>query len=555
MAIAATFAFVESKAQLTNGVIAPDWTLTDINGNVHHLYSDLDSGKTVFIDISATWCGPCWNYHNTGALDQLWSAHGPIGQPGVSPSSSNDVKVYFIEGDGTTNSNDLNGTGSNTQGNWTAGVSHPIIDPPANLINPFNSNYSIAYFPTIYMICPDRTITEVGQATATALYSAKGSCAIATTVADAEVTFPIGLYQFTNTCDSISAKFRLTNVGTDTLTSATLTYKLDNVAQRVVNWTGNIVTYHNVLLPGVNLGSSTPGAHMVTVVVSNPNGITDPTTTNNSASSACIIYATTPVAPIVQDFETAGIPSTWTIVNEGAAPTWVNANVGFSSAKSAKLTWYGSQIGDLDYLYLEPQDFTTAPAVTLTFEVAYAQRTNENDKLSVEVSTNCGHSWSPKYTKSGSTLSTTTAHAGTYTPTTAAEWRLETVNLNAVAGQPEVWVRFKGTSSGGNNVYVDDINIVGVSGVNEINNVSGLNVYPNPMTTSTNVNFNLNEANVVIITVINSLGQVVSTENLGNMTAGEQNYTLNTESLSNGLYFISINAGTGSVTEKISVNK
>jgi len=32
-------------AQLTDGTIAPDFTLTDYCGNTHHLYSYLDSGK------------------------------------------------------------------------------------------------------------------------------------------------------------------------------------------------------------------------------------------------------------------------------------------------------------------------------------------------------------------------------------------------------------------------------------------------------------------------------------------------------------------------------
>ena len=64
-----------AKAQLANGSIAPDWTLTDINGTTHNLYNYLDNGYTVFIDFSAVWCPPCWAYHNA------------IGAPASSPSS------------------------------------------------------------------------------------------------------------------------------------------------------------------------------------------------------------------------------------------------------------------------------------------------------------------------------------------------------------------------------------------------------------------------------------------------------------------------------------
>ena len=48
-----------TTAQLPDGSIAPDFTTTDVNGNVHRLYDYLDDGYTVILDISATWCGPC----------------------------------------------------------------------------------------------------------------------------------------------------------------------------------------------------------------------------------------------------------------------------------------------------------------------------------------------------------------------------------------------------------------------------------------------------------------------------------------------------------------
>src|SRR5688572_4123188 len=50
------FAFVfQSRAQ-----VAPDFTVTDIDGQVHHLYADyLNQGKTVMIKIMFSTCPPC----------------------------------------------------------------------------------------------------------------------------------------------------------------------------------------------------------------------------------------------------------------------------------------------------------------------------------------------------------------------------------------------------------------------------------------------------------------------------------------------------------------
>lgn len=151
------------QAQLADGSLAPDFTLTDINGQTHNLYSYLNQGKTVFLDFFATWCGPCWNYHNSGALEGLYEEYGPNG--------TGEVMVIAIEADNATTMADLYGTGSNTQGNWVDGTAYPIINSASQ-----NGAYAIAYFPTIYGICPNRQVTEVGQQSTAGLYNFVQQC-------------------------------------------------------------------------------------------------------------------------------------------------------------------------------------------------------------------------------------------------------------------------------------------------------------------------------------------------------------------------------------------
>ena len=122
----AIFTFNNTKAQLADGSVAPDWTLTDLNGTSHNLYTYLDNGYTVFIDFSAVWCGPCWSYHISGALEDLYMNHGPAGMPNVNANTTDDVMVFFIEGDENTVGN-LGGVGGNTQGDWITGTPYPII--------------------------------------------------------------------------------------------------------------------------------------------------------------------------------------------------------------------------------------------------------------------------------------------------------------------------------------------------------------------------------------------------------------------------------------------
>jgi hypothetical protein len=82
-----------------------------------------------------------------------------------------------------------------------------------------------------------------------------------------------------------------------------------------------------------------------------------------------------------------------------------------------------------------------------------------------------------------------------------------------------------------------------------------MNVYPNPMTNNATVNFTLAESAEVNVVLVNSLGQIVVNSNLGTLGAGEQNYLLNGESLSNGLYFLNLQVGKNMITKKVSINK
>ncbi|MDO8367937.1 MAG: T9SS type A sorting domain-containing protein [Saprospiraceae bacterium] len=155
--------WTSAYAQIPDGSTAPDFTATDLNGGSHHLYSLLDSGYTVFLDVSATWCGPCWNYHNSGALEQLYDDYGPNG--------TNEVRVFFAEGDASTNLACLYGPAGcvgGTQGNWVAGTPYPILHAQGPSIG---NSYQISYYPTIFAICPwDKKVYEAGQLPTSGLY-------------------------------------------------------------------------------------------------------------------------------------------------------------------------------------------------------------------------------------------------------------------------------------------------------------------------------------------------------------------------------------------------
>lgn len=158
-----------SIAQLPNGSIAPDFTVTDVNGKSHNLYSYLDEGKSVFLDFFGAWCGPCWSHHQGGAFEDLYNIYGPNG--------TDEIMVIMVEVDARTNVNCLYGPSGctyGTQGDWVTGTSHPLADDPS-----LNSLYNVNYFPTIYGVCPNKILTELGRMSTSGYYNWHlSSCAL-----------------------------------------------------------------------------------------------------------------------------------------------------------------------------------------------------------------------------------------------------------------------------------------------------------------------------------------------------------------------------------------
>ncbi|PZR20496.1 MAG: hypothetical protein DI539_10620 [Flavobacterium psychrophilum] len=165
-----------ANAQITDGSAAPeisgnrilsvDNTTNEVTyGELISIQAYLDAGKTVVMDGSATWCGPCWSLHNSHTLEDLYKAYGPEG--------SDELRVIFVEADPSTAVSELGGVNQppvapytqergNPQGNWLEGVPYPVINSDDLVKTVANGGYGLNAFPTIYAIVPSGTVGQPG---------------------------------------------------------------------------------------------------------------------------------------------------------------------------------------------------------------------------------------------------------------------------------------------------------------------------------------------------------------------------------------------------------
>ncbi len=90
-------------------------------------------------------------------------------------------------------------------------------------------------------------------------------------------------------------------------------------------------------------------------------------------------------------------------------------------------------------------------------------------------------------------------------------------------------------------------------GTTEIFVEEDFNAYPNPASNFVNVQYSLIEDADVNIEVYNMLGSKVYAEQVGSRSNQIQQHTVDVSGLTDGLYFVTINAGESRATKKIQV--
>jgi len=529
-----------SFAQLPSGSYAPAFTGYQINKSTGNIITDpivlhdlTDSGYVVFMDVFATWCGPCWSYHTSGQLENLYSQYGPQG--------TNELRVLAIEGSNG-NYASLSGSGpdaggSATQGNWLNGVEYPII--PLHMspnTTQFDNDYAIAYFPTIYMVCPNRLVFEVGQQSTDYLHAATGSCPdFDNTQANNALLLKSsgidGIYYCSCTANPT---IDLQNVGSATLTSATLIINYDGQTS-TYEWTGSLGAYQKTTVSLPQITSDISGTHTYSVQISTVNGVSDVDTSWNTKTTNFKVAISPNSSTIDEDFS-QGIPSNWTNNDRLLVPYNLSGDHGGAVCFNA----YNLSSGTISELDLPFENLSTLTNPVLIFDLAHKRYSSSyNERLRVRYSTDCGATWQNAYSKSGSSLSTSTGNISSSFIPSDDQWREEIVDLSSITNNDDVIIRFEFKSGYGNNVWIDNVKVMSGTGIEDIAN--DVNVYPNPATDVINIK---TPDNVLRVEVYSLQGQLVKIE------TGDVN-SISVKDLANGMYTLKLTTDKGTSIHKI----
>jgi hypothetical protein len=260
--------------------------------------------------------------------------------------------------------------------------------------------------------------------------------------------------------DDFEIEFSFINSGKNTLTSFDVVYGVEGKNDNVYNWTGSHIPGETktVTLPDLPLSD----VEKVFVSISNPNGNENAEVLSFNGVAA--IYGQNSFVGLSyeENFSANNFPPKgWVTSSTGTIHTWHRHT---ANGGSARIELHRTFNGQEDNLYTKPIDLTENGSFSISFKVAHAMINSSthgpNDRLMVQLSKDCGQTWTTVFSKTGSNLATV-PNEGQYifVPTAASQWREEVVDISEFSGESNVIVRFNVRSGVGNCLYIDDVKL------------------------------------------------------------------------------------------------
>ena len=316
------------------------------------------------------------------------------------------------------------------------------------------------------------------------------------------------------------------------------------------NWSFNGGQPATSTAQNVTVTYTQPGLYSVSL------SATDGATTDSEVKTNCIRVLPTPsTIPYWEGFE--GYSSlnnlvNWEVLNQENNNAFTIENTtGYSGSQCAKLVNFGQAPSNVDELISSPMDLSVIPqtgSVTLSFRYSYRKKTSADyEYLKVFITGDCGDTWVQRKTLGGNQLSTLTA-TSSWKPTSQADWvTVHVTNVTSNYFSQNFKFKFRFEGEGGNNFYLDDINLYSgapsneiVLGINEFNeSINDISLYPNPTDGELNVSFSASKNKDMQFQVLDITGKIIQ-NNVVNAVQGSNLVLLDTQIFAAGSYFLKI---------------
>ena len=324
-------------------------------------------------------------------------------------------------------------------------------------------------------------------------------------------------------------------------------------------WTFASGSAANSQNPTINF--SQPGLYTVKLTA------TDGSATDDEIKNNYIRVLPDPsVLPYWEGFEsysTLTNVNNWEVYNPNNNNAWTIENTtGHSGAQCAKLVNFGQGVGSVDELTSAPIDLSVIPptgTVTLSFRYSYRKKTTADyEYLKVFVTSDCGETWAQRKTLGGNQLSSSVSSTS-WKPTQQADWvTVHMINVTSIYFTPNFKMKFKFEGEGGNNIYLDDINLYAgspsdnlVLSLEENTDLSAIELYPNPTDEDVHIRYSSAVDTRLAISILDLSGKVISTTTVQSKT-GDNMVIIPTNGLAAGTYLVQL--GTNARVLKFVVN-
>ncbi len=298
------------------------------------------------------------------------------------------------------------------------------------------------------------------------------------------------------------------------------------------------------------------GTYSVGLEVTNAKG------TDSRTETAFITVQETQLPPLSENFDNVpDYPDGWYPENLADTLNWRKSNeAAYSDAFSMQLELFGNPNQGAFYsLNTAAFDLSGVATANLSWRYAYKRFSafNNIDTLQVRASVDCGANWNLLWQRAGTQLASVGGNGinARFVPADSSQWSYVEIPVDTYAGRTQVRFQFRAISGGGQNLWLDDVNLSALVNAAEVSEqLWGLEVYPNPFREVPTVAYSLAQGSELSFSLVDLQGRTLFQYDVGRQAPGE--YVLAADpdiyaTLPPGIYFLRAESEFGNATKKL----